>query len=108
MCRTGTCTAARPAASQTTYQGSMIFPVRDREPFKSIWRQLPSGERREVLRLALRGKPAPDSFKAWLVVEFTTSKLTPRTFIPVFLALSVDVIVGAFAWLANSRVAWVP
>jgi hypothetical protein len=92
---------AAPHPTDASARDDEIRAVKNREPFISIWRQLSSSERREVISTSLKGRRAADPFQAWLVVEFVTTNVAS----PAILA-SQAVLVAA-AWIDGRWIDWV-
>jgi hypothetical protein len=89
-----------------TWPGDDV-PVKTREPFDSIWRQLSRAEQREIVFTAIRGRAAADPFKSWLVVEFVTrSMLSPARWILAAVLLATQAVAVTYVWIRSHRIHW--
>ena len=61
-----------------------------------------------MLRIARRGEIAPDSFKAWLVVQVVDGTYSLRPLFAFGFIMSFQALVVGYAWFAHARLAWGP
>jgi hypothetical protein len=99
---------AAPHPTDASARDDEIRAVKNREPFISIWRQLSSSERREVISTSLKGRRAADPFQAWLVVEFvTTNVASPARWAFAVAILASQAVLVAAAWIDGRWIDWV-